>query len=90
MQRRRSLPDGLDVLTAFGVASAVVMVVAYALESRGRVWVAVFAFGCASTALYGILIGSWIFAILETVWAAIAINRFRLHKGAPDSPRPAH
>ena len=76
MRRGRSLPKDLVVLTAFGVASAVVMVVAYALESRGPTWIAIFAVGCASTALYGILTQSWIFAGLEIVWSALAVRRF--------------
>ena len=64
------------MLTAFGVASAVVMVVAYALEARSPTWIAVFAAGCASTALYGILTRSWIFAGLEIVWSVLAARRF--------------
>lgn len=64
------------VLTAFGVVAATTMVVAYALESRGRIWIAVFAVGCAATAAFGIATEAWIFATLETVWAAIAVRRF--------------
>lgn len=64
------------MLTIFGVLSATVMVVAYALESRGRVWIAIFAAACLTTALYGVLTESWIFAALETIWAAIALRRF--------------
>ena len=76
MRCRCSVPENRDVLTAFGVASAAVMVVAYALESRGPRWIAVFALGCASTALYGILTRSWIFAVLEIVWSLLAVRRF--------------
>lgn len=64
------------MLTAFGVAAAVTMVTAYAFEDRGRLWIAVFAAGCLATALYGVITEAWIFAVLETVWAAIAIARF--------------
>ncbi len=55
------------------------MVVAYALEARGPVWIAVFAAGCASTALYAVLTRSWIFAGLELVWSVLAIRRFVDH-----------
>ena len=65
------------MLTLFGVAAATTMVVAYAFEKRHRLWIAVFAAGCLATALYGVLTQAWIFVILETVWAAIAIRRFR-------------
>lgn len=69
-------PPGRLVLTAFGVVAAATMVGAYALESRGAVWVLVFAVGCAATAVYGALTGAWLFVVLETVWAAIAVRRF--------------
>lgn len=64
------------MLTAFGVVAASTMVVSYALESRGRIWIAIFAVGCAATAVFGIITEAWIFATLETVWAAIAVRRF--------------
>ena len=64
------------MLTAFGVVSAIVMVVSYALEDRDRRWIAVFAAGCLSTAVYGVLSEAWIFAVLESVWSVIAIRRF--------------
>ena len=78
MRLRRSCPvrPNLGVLTAFGAVSAAVMVVAYALEARHPVWIAVFAAGCASTALYGVLTRSWIFVVLEVVWSALAIRRY--------------
>ena len=64
------------MLTAFGVVSAVVMVAAYALEPRGAMWIAVFAVGCAATAIYGLLTRSWIFAGLEIVWSVLAVHRY--------------
>ena len=66
------------VITAFGVIAATTMVVAYALESRGPQWIAVFAVGCAATAVYGVITGAWIFVILEGLWALIAARRFTL------------
>ena len=64
------------MLTAFGAVAAATMVVAYALEPRGPAWIAVFAGGCAATALYGALTGAWIFVVLETIWALVATRRF--------------
>ena len=63
------------MLTLFGVAAAVTMVTSYALESRGRGWITVFACGCAAAALFGVLTGAWIFAGLESVWAVFAVRR---------------
>jgi hypothetical protein len=64
------------MLTIFGVVAATTMVVSYALEKRHHLWVAVFALGCAATAVFGVLTEAWIFAVLESVWAVIAIRRF--------------
>ncbi len=69
-------PNGHLLLTAFGVAAATLMVTSYALEARHAAWIAAFAVGCAATATYAILTGAWIFAVLETIWAGIAAQRF--------------
>lgn len=71
--------DHQPLLTTFGLIAATTMVVSYALEDRHHRWIAVFAIGCAATALYGLLTGAWIFAVLETLWAAVATHKF-LHK----------
>ena len=65
------------MLTAFGVAAAVTMVMSYALENRNRLWISVFAGGCLAAAIYGVMTGAWIFAGLESVWAVVATHRFR-------------
>lgn len=80
MRHRRRLSAGRVMLTAFGVISAATMVTAYSLETRAAVWIAVFAAGCAATAIYGLLIEAWIFAILESIWASIALRRFRARR----------
>ncbi len=56
------------------------MVIAYGLEARHPVWLAVFAGGCLSTAIYGVLSGAWIFAVLEAVWSVLAVRRFTLRR----------
>lgn len=65
------------MLTAFGIIAAAVMVVSYALEPRSHRWIAVFAVACATTSIYAVATGSWLFAALEFIWAAIALQRFR-------------
>jgi len=64
------------MMTTLGVVAAAVMVTAYALESRDRRWIAVFAVACVTTSVYAIGTGSWLFAILEFIWAGIALQRF--------------
>ena len=72
------------MLTVFGVLAATTMVVSYSLEHRHHHWIAVFAAGCIAVAIFGALTGAWIFAVLETIWAGIAIRRFQQH---PDRSR---
>ena len=65
------------MLTAVGVVAAAVMVTSYALEQRDRRWIAVFSVACAVTSVYAVATGSWLFAVLEFIWATIALRRFR-------------
>ncbi len=64
---------GLDV---WGFASVGAMATAYALESRGRIWVLAFALASLSAAGYAVAIESWPFALVEGVWSAIAFRRW--------------
>lgn len=70
--------SGVALIEIFGVIGAVTMVVAYALEARANIWIAVFALGCIATAAYAVITEAWIFVVLELVWAAIASRRFYL------------
>jgi hypothetical protein len=65
------------VLTAFGAAAVTFMVLMYALERRGRAFIMAFACGCLLSSAYGFLAGTWPFGVVEAIWAAIAIQRFR-------------
>lgn len=64
------------MLTAFGVAALTFMMVMYALEGRGRVYVLGFALGCALSSAYGFLSGAWPFGVVEAVWCLIALRRY--------------
>ena len=75
------------MLTAFGVLAAAVMVASYALESRHRRWIAVFAVACAATSVYAVATESWLFAVLELTWAGIATQRFVSTASATSSER---
>ncbi len=61
----------MDGLSAFGLLSVTAMLVFYAFEKRSR-W-------CIP---YGFLQGAWPFGVVEAIWAAVAVQRWR---GTPRS-----
>ncbi len=61
---------------AFGFAAVASMVIMYALERRGSIYVLGFAVSCAAAALYAALIRSWPFAVVEAIWAIVALCRW--------------
>ncbi len=67
------MPAGIEL---FGIIAIATMVVSYALENRGRIFIAIFAVGCAMAATYAWLIGSYPFLIAEALWSVIALWRW--------------
>lgn len=65
------------IVTLFGVVAVGFMVTMYALERRGRKYIAAFALGCLLSSAYGFLAGAWPFGLVEIVWSVIAWRRFR-------------
>jgi len=65
------------MLTLFGVAALTFMMLMYALERRGPRFILAFALGCALSSLYGFLSGAWPFGVVEAIWTALAIHRYR-------------
>jgi hypothetical protein len=65
------------MLTLFGVAALSFMMLMYALERRGKGFILAFACGCALSSLYGFLSGAWPFGVVEAIWTAVAIHRYR-------------
>ena len=58
------------------------MMLMYALEKRGQVFVALFALGCLLSSAYGFLSGAWPFGVVELIWSGIAANRYvQLRRG---------
>jgi hypothetical protein len=49
----------------------------YAFEARGRVFVLLFALGCALSSVYGFISGAWPFGVVELIWCGIALRRYR-------------
>lgn len=81
------------VLTFYGVAVLTFMMLMYALESRSSKFILAFAIGCALSASYGFLSGTWPFGVVEAIWCLVALDRFRRRLTRPAvpaaAPRPA-
>lgn len=67
----------MSALTLYGAIAVTFMMLMYALEKRGAVFVALFAAGCLLSSAYGFLSGAWPFGVVELVWAGVALNRYR-------------
>ncbi len=65
------------MITLYGVVAVTFMMLIYALERRGRRFIAAFALGCVLSSVYGFLSGAWPFGVVEALWALVALRRFR-------------
>ena len=72
------------MMTVFGVVVLTFMMTMYALEAHGPRFVLAFASGCVLSSVYGFLSGAWPFGIVELIWAAVAVRRWR---GSPGVAR---
>jgi len=63
-------------VTVFGVLAVGFMMLMYALESRGRHFIALFALGCVLSSVYGFLSGAWPFGVVEGAWTVVALQRW--------------
>ncbi len=70
-----TIPPPVEIL---GIVAIATMVVCYALERRGTVFIAAFAAGCALAAVYAYLIGSYPFLVAEGIWAVVAARRWQV------------
>jgi hypothetical protein len=68
----------MNTLSAFGLFAVTAMLVCYALEDRSAWFVLAFAAACILGSIYGFLQGAWPFGIVEAIWSAIAIRRWRI------------
>jgi hypothetical protein len=64
-------------ITVYGVLALSFMMIMYALERRGRLFVVAFAVGCLLSSVYGFLSGAWPFGVVEAIWCLVALQRFR-------------
>jgi hypothetical protein len=67
------------LVTLYGVCAVTFMMVMYALERRGPLYILGFSLGCLASSLYGWLSGAWPFGVVELIWASIAFRRY-LHE----------
>jgi hypothetical protein len=67
----------MDTLALFGLVAVTLMLTFYALEDRSPWCVLGFAGACALGSIYGFLQGAWPFGLVEAVWAAVAVRRWR-------------
>lgn len=68
----------MDPLSIFGLFAVTAMLVFYALEDRKPLYILGFAAACVLGSAYGFLQGAWPFGIVETIWALVALRRWRL------------
>jgi hypothetical protein len=69
-------------VTIYGVCAVTFMMVMYALEGQGRVFVLGFALGCVLSSVYGFLSGAWPFGVVELIWTGVAVSRYRRTRAA--------
>jgi hypothetical protein len=68
----------MNALSLFGLAAVTAMLIFYALEDRSPWYSLAFAGACALGSAYGFLQGAWPFGLVEFVWTAVAVNRWRV------------
>jgi len=64
-------------ITIYGVCVLTFMMVMYAMERRGPVFILLFAVGCALSSVYGFASGAWPFGVVELIWSVVASTRYR-------------
>lgn len=74
----RASSAAVDTLSLFGLAAVTAMLVFYAAEDRSAWYSLAFAGACALGSIYGFLQGAWPFGLVEAIWAAVAVNRWRV------------
>ena len=67
----------MDALTVFGLFAVSAMLLCYAMEARSPWWTLAFAGACVLGSAYGFLQGAWPFGLVEAVWAAVAVRKWR-------------
>jgi hypothetical protein len=66
------------MLTAVAVVVLTFMMGTYALERRDARFILAFACGCLLSGVYAFLARAWPFAVVEAIWAAVAVRYRRV------------
>jgi hypothetical protein len=72
----------VNALTIFGLFAVTAMLVFYAFEDRGPLYILGFAGACALASAYGFLQGAWPFGIVESIFTLVAVRRWWLKSAA--------
>ncbi len=64
-------------MTIYGACAVTFMMIMYALEKRGRIFILGFACGCVLSSGYGFASGVWPFGLVELIWSGVALARWR-------------
>lgn len=78
----------MDRVTEFGLIAVALILITYALEEISHWFLVAFAAACVLGSIYGFLLqNGWPFGVLEAVWAAIALWKWRRrYKSRPAAP----
>ena len=76
------------MLTLLGSIAVSIMMLSYALESRSKWYVLIFAGASAATSAYSGFAGVYPITVIEAIWAVIALRRFAARHRAEGSPKP--
>ena len=66
----------MELVEVFGSVAVSAMALFYALEERSAWFILLFAGACLASAGYAAAIRSWPFAIVELLWAGVALRRW--------------
>jgi hypothetical protein len=64
-------------VTVYGACAVTFMMIMYALERRGPIFILGFACGCVLSSVYGFISGVWPFGVVELIWSGVALTRWR-------------
>lgn len=66
----------MDLLSAFGLISVILMLIFYALEERSHWFILGFSLSCVLGSIYGFLQGAWPFGLVEIAWTIVVFRKW--------------
>jgi hypothetical protein len=74
---RRGIDPPMEAVALFGLFTVIAMLVTHALEERSHWMILGFAGACALASAYAVLQSAWPFGIVEGIWGALELRRWR-------------